>query len=282
MATLVLLRHGESVWNSEGLFTGWVDVDLSATGEVQAARCGELLLDADITPTVVHTSLLKSAIRTANIALDVVELLWIPVRRSWRLNAQHQGALQGRNAAQIGIEHGAESLDRWRTSYEASPPPIPDSSSLTQIHDLRYRSLPSELIPRTESMADVTDRLLPYWYDVIVPDLAAGHVVVVVAHDEPLRALIKHLDDIPDEEISSFELPVGVPLLYELSDDFWPRTPGGKVLDPQADKDLVMGPGRHSRLFERFFLPFNGPEQHDSVEDYARQQHGQSEHPSGI
>ncbi|MDX6745000.1 phosphoglyceromutase [Actinocorallia sp. A-T 12471] len=239
MATLVLLRHGESVWNAENLFTGWVDVDLSAKGESEAAAAGELLLDADLTPDVLHTSLLKRAIRTANIALDAADLLWLPVRRSWRLNERHYGALQGKNKAQTLEEFGPEQFKTWRRSYDTPPPPIADGDPLSQVGDLRYASLPSELVPRTECLADVVDRLLPYWYDAIVPDLAAGRTVLVTAHGNSLRALVKHLDDIPDDEISELNIPTGIPLKYELDADFVPRKRGGEYLDPQAAKAAI-------------------------------------------
>ncbi|GGV20476.1 phosphoglyceromutase [Actinomadura sp. LOL_016] len=239
MATLVLLRHGESVWNAEGLFTGWVDVDLSAKGESEATRGGDLLLDADITPDVVHTSLLKRAIRTANIALDVADLLWIPVRRSWRLNERHYGALQGKNKAQTREQYGEEKFMTWRRSYDTPPPPIKDGDPLSQVNDLRYAELPSELIPRSECLADVIDRMLPYWYDSIVPDLAAGKTVLVAAHGNSLRALVKHLDDVSDDDIVGLNIPTGIPLVYELDDDFAPLKRGGEYLDPAAAKAAI-------------------------------------------
>ncbi|MFP3962513.1 phosphoglyceromutase [Actinomadura fulvescens] len=239
MATLVLLRHGESVWNAEGLFTGWVDVDLSAKGEGEATKGGDLLLDNDLTPDVVHTSLLKRAIRTANIALDVADLLWIPVCRSWRLNERHYGALQGKNKAQTREEFGEEQFKIWRRSYDTPPPPIKDNDPLSQVNDLRYAGLPSELIPRTECLADVVDRLLPYWYDAIVPDLAAGRTVLVAAHGNSLRAMVKHLDDVSDEAITELNIPTGIPLVYELDDDFAPLKRGGEYLDPEAAKAAI-------------------------------------------
>ncbi|MEU8798868.1 phosphoglyceromutase [Spirillospora sp. NPDC048819] len=239
MATLVLLRHGESVWNAEGLFTGWVDVDLSAKGEGEATKGGDLLLDADITPDVVHTSLLKRAIRTANIALDVADLLWIPVKRSWRLNERHYGALQGKNKAQTREEFGEEQFMTWRRSYDTPPPPIKDDDPLSQVNDLRYAELPSELIPRTECLADVVDRFLPYWYDAIVPDLAAGKTVLVAAHGNSLRGMVKHLDDLSDEQVVGLNIPTGIPLVYELDDDFAPLKRGGEYLDPAAAKAAI-------------------------------------------
>jgi 2,3-bisphosphoglycerate-dependent phosphoglycerate mutase len=234
MGKLVLLRHGESAWNAEGLFTGWVDVDLSEKGENEAVTGGDLLLDAGIKPDVVYTSVLKRAIRTANITLDVADLLWLPVRRSWRLNERHYGALQGKNKAQTREEFGEEQFTVWRRSFDTPPPPIADDDPLSQARDPRYAALPPELVPRTECLADVIDRLLPYWYDVIVPDLAAGKTVLVAAHGNSLRALVKHLDDISAEEITELNIPTGIPLLYELDGDFVPLKKGGEYLDPEA------------------------------------------------
>jgi 2,3-bisphosphoglycerate-dependent phosphoglycerate mutase len=234
MATLVLLRHGESVWNAENLFTGWVDVDLSEKGEEEAVTGGELLLDADLRLDVVHTSVLKRAIRTANIALDAAEQLWIPVKRSWRLNERHYGALQGKNKKQTLEEFGEEQFMTWRRSYDTPPPPIADDDPLSQVDDPRYGLLPSELIPRTECLADVVDRLLPYWYDAIVPDLAAGKTVLLAAHGNSIRALVKHLDGISDADIAGLNIPTGIPLRYELDDDFEPLKKGGEYLDPAA------------------------------------------------
>jgi 2,3-bisphosphoglycerate-dependent phosphoglycerate mutase len=234
MTTLVLLRHGESVWNSEGLFTGWVDVGLSGKGAKEAERAGELLREADLNPGVVHTSVLTRAIQTANIALESAGLLWLPVRRSWRLNERHYGALQGKNKAQTREEFGDEQFMLWRRSYDTPPPPLADDSPMSQSADPRYAALPPELRPRTECLRDVLWRLLPYWQDVIVPDLLAGRTVLVVAHGNSLRALVKHLDGIPDDTISGLDIPTGIPLVYELDDAFRPVVAGGRYLDPQA------------------------------------------------
>jgi 2,3-bisphosphoglycerate-dependent phosphoglycerate mutase len=239
MATLVLLRHGESVWNAEGLFTGWVDVDLSEKGEEEAVHGGDLLLDADLRLDVVHTSVLKRAIRTANIALDAAEQLWIPVKRSWRLNERHYGALQGKNKAQTREEFGEEQFMTWRRSYDTPPPPIADDDPLSQVNDPRYMMMPSELVPRTECLADVVDRMLPYWYDAIVPDLAAGNTVLLAAHGNSIRALVKHLDGISDADIAGLNIPTGIPLVYELGDDFEPLKKGGEYLDPEAAKASI-------------------------------------------
>ena len=234
MATLVLLRHGESEWNKKNQFTGWVDVDLSAAGEAEARRGGELLVEHDLLPEVLHTSLLRRATRTAEIALTHADRHWIPVRRSWRLNERHYGALQGKNKAQIRDEFGDEQFMLWRRSYDVPPPPLPDDHPLSQAGDRRYAHLPPELLPRTECLADVLYRMLPYWYDAIVPDLAADRVVLVVAHGNSLRALVKHLDAIPDAEIAGLNIPTGIPLVYELDGSFRPKVPGGRYLDPEA------------------------------------------------
>ncbi|WP_026120854.1 phosphoglyceromutase [Nocardiopsis potens] len=239
MGKLVLLRHGESVWNAEGLFTGWVDVDLSETGEAEARKGGELLRDAGIRPDTVHTSLLKRAIRTANIALDAADLHWLPVQRTWRLNERHYGALQGKNKAQTREEYGEEQFMVWRRSYDTPPPPIADDDTYSQVGDARYADLPPELMPRTECLADVVDRMLPYWYDAIVPELSAGRTVLVAAHGNSLRALVKHLDKIGDEAISGLNIPTGIPLVYELNEDSTPRKTGGEYLDPEAAKAAI-------------------------------------------
>jgi 2,3-bisphosphoglycerate-dependent phosphoglycerate mutase len=234
MRTLVLLRHGESVWNSEGLFTGWVDVGLSGKGRGEAESAGTLLREAGLCPGVVHTSVLTRAIQTANLALESAGLLWLPVRRSWRLNERHYGALQGKNKAQTREEFGDEQFMLWRRSYDTPPPPLSDSDPLSQVSDPRYAALPPELMPRTECLRDVLWRLTPYWYDAIIPDLMTGRTVLVVAHGNSLRALVKHLDGISDADITGLDIPTGIPLAYELDDDFRPVVPGGRYLDPQA------------------------------------------------
>lgn len=239
MATLVLLRHGESEWNAKGLFTGWVDAGLSATGEEEARRGGRLLLEAGVRPDVVHTSVLTRAIQTANLALGAADLLWLPVTRSWRLNERHYGALQGKDKAQTRAEFGDEQFMLWRRSYDTPPPPIADDDEFSQIGDARYAALPDELLPRTECLKDVVDRMLPYWYDQIVPDLSAGRTVLVVAHGNSLRALVKHLDGIGDDEIAGLNIPTGIPLRYELDDDFRPITKGGLYLDPEAAEAAI-------------------------------------------
>jgi 2,3-bisphosphoglycerate-dependent phosphoglycerate mutase len=231
---LVLIRHGESEWNAKNLFTGWVDVNLSAAGEAEARRGGELLRDRGILPEVLHTSLLRRAIRTAEIALDVCDRNWLPVRRSWRLNERHYGALQGKDKKQTLEQFGEEQFMIWRRSYDTPPPPLADDSEFSQAGDARYADLPPELLPRTECLADVVARMLPYWYDAIVPDLRRGQTVLVVAHGNSLRALVKHLDKIDDETVVGLNIPTGIPLFYELDDELRPIKTGGEYLDPEA------------------------------------------------
>ena len=234
MGKLVLLRHGESEWNSKGLFTGWVDVPLSETGSDEARNAGRLLSEADIRPDVLFTSVLTRAIQTAHLALDEAGLLWLPVHRTWRLNERHYGALQGKDKAQTRQEFGNDQFMVWRRSYDVPPPPIADDNQYSQAGDPRYALLPPELMPRTECLKDVQARMLPYWYESIVPELAAGRTVLVTAHGNSLRALVKHLDGISDDEISELNIPTGIPLAYDLDSDFRPVEKGGRYLDPQA------------------------------------------------
>jgi 2,3-bisphosphoglycerate-dependent phosphoglycerate mutase len=233
-ATLILLRHGESEWNAKNLFTGWVDVDINEKGVGEAKRGAELLLAENLLPDVVHTSVLRRAIHTANLALDGCDRHWIPVRRSWRLNERHYGALQGKDKAQTLAEYGEEQFMLWRRSYDTPPPEIEAHSEYSQFDDQRYADLPSEARPLTECLADVVVRMLPDWYDAIVPDLRAGKVTLVAAHGNSLRALVKHLDGISDADIAGLNIPTGIPLLYELDDDLRPVTKGGRYLDPEA------------------------------------------------
>jgi 2,3-bisphosphoglycerate-dependent phosphoglycerate mutase len=231
---LVLLRHGESEWNAKNLFTGWVDVDLSATGVDEAVRGGTLLAERELLPDLVHTSVLRRAIRTGQIALDTADRHWIPVRRSWRLNERHYGALQGKNKAQTLAEFGEEQFMLWRRSYDVPPPELAEDAEYSQFDDKRYAVLPPEARPRTECLKDVVTRLLPYWYDAIVPDLRTGATVLIAAHGNSLRALVKHLDNISDADIAALNIPTGIPLLYTLDADLHPLTPGGEYLDPAA------------------------------------------------
>jgi len=236
--TLILLRHGESEWNDKNLFTGWVDVDLTQTGHEEARRAGELLRQEDLLPDVLHTSLLRRAITTANTALDVADRHWIPVHRHWRLNERHYGALQGLNKAETRDTYGEEQFMLWRRSFDTPPPPIEDDSEFSQAGDPRYADLGDDL-PRTECLKDVIARMLPYWDDAIVPDLKAGRTVLVAAHGNSLRALVKHLDGISDEDIAGLNIPTGIPLLYELDADFSPLTRGGRYLDADAAADAI-------------------------------------------
>ena len=239
MSTLVLLRHGESTWNAANLFTGWVDVDLTDLGAAQAQRGGELLIAEGIAPRVVHTSVLRRAIRTANLALDAADLSWLPVRRSWRLNERHYGALQGKNKNETLSTFGEEQFMLWRRAYATPPPPLDDADEYSQVDDERYAQLPREIIPRTECLADVVARMLPYWYDAIVPDLIAYDVVLVVAHGNSLRALVKHLDDISDDDIVGLNIPTGIPLVYDLDEQFAPLERGGRYLDAAAAAEAI-------------------------------------------
>jgi 2,3-bisphosphoglycerate-dependent phosphoglycerate mutase len=231
--TLVLLRHGESDWNARNLFTGWVDVPLSERGRGEAEAGGRLLAEAGLLPDVVHTSVLRRAITTANLALDVAERHWIPVRRSWRLNERHYGALQGKDKRQTLEQFGEEQFMLWRRSFDVPPPPLRDGSEWSQAGDPRYAELGEE-VPRTECLKDVVARLLPYWQESIVPDLRGGRTVLVAAHGNSLRALVKHLDGIGDEEIAGLNIPTGIPLLYQLDEHLAPSVPGGRYLDPAA------------------------------------------------
>jgi len=238
--TLVLLRHGESDWNARNLFTGWVDVDLTARGEEEARRGGELLAGHGLAPDVLHTSVLRRAIRTAELALAACDRLWIPVTRSWRINERHYGALQGRNKRQVRERFGDEQFMIWRRSYDTPPPPLADDAEWSQVGDPRYAALPPELLPRTECLKDVLERTLPYWYDAIVPDLLLGRTVLVAAHGNSLRALVKHLDRVSDEQIVGLNIPTGIPLRYDLDpDSLRPVVPGGVYLDPEAAAESI-------------------------------------------
>ncbi|RRO13088.1 phosphoglyceromutase [Saccharopolyspora rhizosphaerae] len=245
-STLVLLRHGESTWNAENLFTGWVDVPLSDKGQAEAKRGGELLREAGALPDVLHTSLLRRAISTANIALDVADRHWIPVKRDWRLNERHYGALQGKNKKQTLEAYGEEQFMLWRRSYDTPPPEIELGSEFSQDTDPRYADLGAEM-PRTECLKDVVARLLPYWESAIVPDLKAGKTVLVAAHGNSLRALVKHLDGISDEKIAGLNIPTGIPLRYDLDENFAPINPGGTYLDPEAAAEAAAAVANQGR-----------------------------------
>jgi 2,3-bisphosphoglycerate-dependent phosphoglycerate mutase len=248
VGTLVLLRHGESEWNAKSLFTGWVDVDLSAKGEAEARHGGELLSEHGLLPDVVHTSMLRRAIRTAEIALNACDRHWIPVRRSWRLNERHYGGLQGKNKKQTLETYGQEQFLLWRRSYDVPPPLIADDDEWSQVNDPRYAALPPELMPRTECLKDVVTRMLPYWYDAIVDDLFAGKTVLVAAHGNSLRALVKHLDQISDTAIAGLNIPTGIPLLYDFQPgSLNPADAGGVYLDPEAAAEAAAAVANQGR-----------------------------------
>ncbi|MCT1615747.1 phosphoglyceromutase [Kocuria indica] len=234
---LILLRHGQSDWNEKNLFTGWVDVPLTDKGRAEATRGGELIAENQLLPDVVHTSLLRRAMNTANLALDAADRLWIPVKRSWRLNERHYGALQGKNKAEIREEYGEEQFMVWRRSYDTPPPALDDSSEWSQAGDPRYADVAE--LPRTECLKDVLERFLPYWEEQIVPDLKRGRTVLVAAHGNSLRALVKHLDGISDDDIAGLNIPTGIPLYYELDQNLRPVTPGGRYLDPDAAAESI-------------------------------------------
>ncbi len=231
--TLILLRHGESDWNAKNLFTGWVDVDQTERGREEAVRGGVQIREAGLVPDVVHTSLQRRAITTADLALDAADRNWIPVRRSWRLNERHYGALQGKDKKQTLEQYGEEQFMLWRRSFDVPPPPLEDDAEFSQVGDPRYADLGDEM-PRTECLKDVIARMLPYWKSDIVPDLRAGLTVLIAAHGNSLRAIVKHLDGISDEDIAGLNIPTGQPLVYRLGDDVRPTVAGGEYLDPEA------------------------------------------------
>ncbi|MGE0217431.1 phosphoglyceromutase [Mycolicibacterium sp.] len=232
-ATLILLRHGESEWNALNLFTGWVDVDLTDKGRAEAARAGELLAAQDRQPDVLYTSLLRRAITTANIALDKADRHWIPVHRDWRLNERHYGALQGLDKAETKAKYGDEQFMAWRRSYDTPPPPIEPGSQFSQDNDPRYADIAGGA-PLTECLKDVVERFVPYYTEAIVPDLEAGKTVLIAAHGNSLRALVKYLDNMSDEAVVGLNIPTGIPLRYDLDENLAPTVPGGAYLDPEA------------------------------------------------
>jgi 2,3-bisphosphoglycerate-dependent phosphoglycerate mutase len=238
MRKLILLRHGESEWNAKNLFTGWVDVRLSQKGEAEAKRGGELLKERGLLPDVVHTSLLRRAIATSQIALDAADRQWIPVHRSWRLNERHYGALQGKDKAQTLAQYGEEQFQLWRRSFDVPPPAIEDNDEFSQAGDPRYADLGSAM-PKTECLKDVVDRLIPYLVSEITADLDAGKTTLVVAHGNSIRAIVKHIDCISDTDIAGVNIPTGIPLFYEFDGAFEPIKKGGEYLDPEAAKDAI-------------------------------------------
>ena len=236
---LILLRHGQSEWNEKNLFTGWVDVDLTDLGRAEAIRGGELLVENNILPDILYTSRLQRAINTANLALGKADRIWIDVKRSWRLNERHYGALQGKDKAQTLAEYGEEQFMLWRRSYDTPPPPLPDDSDFSQAHDPRYADLDSDVLPRTECLKDVLERFLPYWESDISKDILAGKTVMIAAHGNSLRALVKHLDGISDADIAAVNIPTGIPLVYELDENLKPVKAGGTYLDPEAAAESI-------------------------------------------
>jgi 2,3-bisphosphoglycerate-dependent phosphoglycerate mutase len=231
-STLILLRHGESEWNALNLFTGWVDVDLSDKGRAEAIRAGELMAELERLPDVVYTSLLRRAINTANLALDTADRHWIPVHRTWRLNERHYGALQGLNKADIKEKYGDEQFMAWRRSYDTPPPPIEAGSKFSQDADPRYADIGGG--PLTECLKDVVERFLPYYTETIEADLRAGKMVLIAAHGNSLRALVKYLDGMSDQEVVGLNIPTGIPLRYDLDSELKPTVIGGTYLDPEA------------------------------------------------
>jgi len=235
---LILLRHGQSQWNAKNLFTGWVDVALSSQGEAEAKRAGELLKEKNLLPDLLHTSLLTRAIHTAEIALGACERKWIPVSRSWRLNERHYGALQGKDKAATLKEYGEEQFKLWRRSFDTPPPAIADSDQYSQASDIRYKDLGPDL-PKAECLKDVVKRLMPYLDNEIASDLRQGKTVLVVAHGNSIRAIVKHLACISDSDIAEVNIPTGIPLLYRFDDDFEPIVKEGEYLDPEAAKASI-------------------------------------------
>ena len=231
--TLIILRHGNSTWNQENLFTGWVDVELSDQGRAEAKRAGDLLVASGLKPELVFTSRLKRAIHTAEIALAAADRSWIDVQRDWRLNERHYGALQGKDKAQTLAQYGPEMFQTWRRSFDVPPPPIEDTDKYSQANDERYAEL-GDQVPKTECLKDVLERMLPFWLSDIQPALKTRKTVLVTAHGNSLRALVKHLDGVSDEDIAELNIPTGIPLVYELDEHFKPIHNGGRYLDPDA------------------------------------------------
>lgn len=236
MKTLVLLRHGQSQWNQENRFTGWVDVPLSALGVEEAKRAGALLRDEKLEFDVAFTSVLKRAIKTLWIALEELDLYWIPVHRSWRINERMYGALQGLDKAEMTTRHGEAQVKLWRRSYDVRPPALDESNPYWPGHDRRYADLKPEQIPKTECLKDTVERFLPYWESDIAPALRSGKRVLIAAHGNSLRALVKHLENVSDQAIVDLNIPTGAPLVYQLDDNLRPVAPGRYLGDPEEVK----------------------------------------------
>jgi 2,3-bisphosphoglycerate-dependent phosphoglycerate mutase len=245
--TLILLRHGQSEWNLANRFTGWKDVDLSPQGEAEALEAGRLLAEAGLAIDEVHTSLLKRAIRTAEIALTEMERHWIPVLRSWRLNERHYGGLQGLDKAETAAKHGADQVHVWRRSYDVRPPPIAPDDPHHPSQDERYSDVDPGLLPAGECLQDVVERMLPYWRDAVLPSLQAGRCVLLAAHGNSLRAIVKHLDGISDADIMGLNIPTGVPLVYTLGEDMRPLE-SGYLGDPEAAKAKAEAVARQAQV----------------------------------
>ena len=235
MHKVVLLRHGQSTWNLDNRFTGWTDVDLSDQGRQEAAAAGRLLKEEGFEFDLVYTSVLKRAIRTMQIAMDELDQMWVPVVRNWRLNERHYGGLQGLNKAETAAKHGEEQVKIWRRAFDIAPPELEESDPRFPGHDRRYADLAKEQLPRTESLKDTIARFVPYWTEVIAPQVAAGRRVIIVAHGNSLRALVKYLDGISDADIISLNIPTGIPLMYELDADLKPVS-SRYLGDPEAAK----------------------------------------------
>jgi len=236
MHRLVLLRHGESTWNKENRFTGWTDVDLSDKGREEARQAGRLMAGEKMEFDVVFTSVLKRAIRTMWIALDEMDMMWIPVHNSWRLNERHYGGLQGLNKAETAKKHGEEQVLVWRRSFDTAPPPLTREDPGHPSHDRRYANVPAHDLPVTESLKDTINRFLPYWHDTIAPDIRRARRVLIVAHGNSLRALVKYLDNMTEDEIMAENIPTGIPLVYQLNEDLRPLSPKTYLGDPEAAK----------------------------------------------
>lgn len=246
MLRLVLLRHGESTWNSENRFTGWTDVDLTDRGRAEALQAGRLMAAETFEFDVAYTSVLKRAIRTLWIALDEMDMMWIPVHRSWRLNERHYGALQGLNKAETAARHGDAQVKIWRRSYDVQPPPLGADDPQHPSHDRRYARLSPDELPVTESLKDTVDRFLPYWTDTIAPGIRKGRRVLIAAHGNSLRALVKHLDRLSDDEIVELNIPTGIPLVYLLNEELRPLQKF-YLGDPEAARRAAAAAGDHRR-----------------------------------